>query len=315
MGSTVRRCRQCARHLSDTEFFQSCEFHPGDYLGAWEPLDPCKTGKSGWWTCCAATEKDAQGCVKGRHAQDAALERKLAKLGRRSAVDFPLDAASLGAGPLAPRLDKAALVVAAQPDEVPESNDAPSEFITHRLLPTDTLVGLALHYGTSESLILSLNHLPCAAAFTAKAALRIPYRRGISLPAGHREAVAQAARALGLRRLREAARTQLGERVSGEESRLYLDGTEGGTDWEAAFAELAADVRWERDEGSKRGNAIRRVAGSLLAGPREDDSPSSVGRALAPGAGAAAAFLGSELLPQHPQLISQLEELRQPLLS
>jgi hypothetical protein len=131
--------------------------------------------------------------------------------------------------------------------------------MTHRLLPTDTLTGVALRYGTTPSAVLRLNKLPSEAALHARATLLVPLRAGLAPPPGLAEAEALAERKLAMRKLREAAR-RLGERLSTEEATLYLDETASGADWEAAAAEFEADVAWERSEGMTRALTLRRAA-------------------------------------------------------
>ena len=207
-----------------------------------------------WWSCCLSASSEAPGCTVGKHQADEQLERHLRKLGRRDAASFPVEAFGF-----ASRAEPAAGGVEACPsaEEVP----APaSGHLTHRVLPTDTLVGIALHYGTTPAEVLKLNKLPSGAALHAKATVLVPYAAGQAPPAGHAAAVELAERALALRKFREAAR-KLGEKVSVEEARLYLADTTDGSDWEAAFAELQADVAWEREEGGKRAHALRREVG------------------------------------------------------
>ena len=218
-SSSLHRCQQCQRHFASAREFASsrCSFHPGEYWGQYETLTPGESGKAGWWSCCLSTNREAHGCTEGKHSADLSLEKRLARLGRRDVVRHSADATALAAGALC---DKAEVY---RPEEECASGaeapvDDTPEYITHRVLYSDTLVGVAMHYGCSERELLSLNNLPSAAAFHAKAFLRVPAKKGVKPPAGHTEAAALAERALAVRRLREAARTRLGEKISHEEA-------------------------------------------------------------------------------------------------
>ena len=149
--------------------------------------------------------------------------------------------------------------------------EPPPAFITHALLPSDTLQGLAFRYHVTAAEIRLINDLPSDNLATCGRELRIPLGARAPLPTVRE---APDPRAAALRAFRVA------HRLSEPEARYYLE--DSGFDPALAAAALARDLELERRHPGAVGAL---VAGATVKPP--------VGAGPPPGAPVAAASSSS----------------------
>eukprot|EP01087_Luapelamoeba_hula_P009529 TRINITY_DN2461_c0_g2_i1.p1 TRINITY_DN2461_c0_g2~~TRINITY_DN2461_c0_g2_i1.p1 ORF type:complete len:391 (-),score=53.89 TRINITY_DN2461_c0_g2_i1:188-1360(-) len=263
MDTHQQRCVHCCNYFTEEHnHSDACSYHSGRHKTP-DSVTPNLVPSAGnfkRWTCCKAVAKDAKGCKTGRHVGDEQTNAFLRRFDTRaSSSDAGENTSSLESNdPSAQNriwemmreqiAEKKALrehqakhqeasSLAVGPEGLPLS-------VTHRVLLTDTLSGVALKYGVKTGDIKRANNLIADSVFERKE-LTIPKPtrlpdpdEAIVLPKSGKETIAIS---------RFLQQTQGSDK---HEARYYL--TEHDWNVEVALAAFRDDVAWAQHNPIKR---------------------------------------------------------------
>lgn len=288
MPGALLRCRRCERMYDEDEPGE-CHYHPGRWAGTGVvALVP-------HWSCCGADSSQMVGCRIARDHVPCAVTRMvleslstvdhclptdedpgdaLAQDEESPSPDNPLDGATLvfsmpdggatvatmvtgpGAASTAasecegPEVETRAqdqtptTTAAVLPSASPSSSSPPDDVVEERyvVLPGDTFSGVALRHGMTVQALADLNNVQTSRCVLPGQVLRVVRPR--LAPEDEEE------------RLRKELinRFKRVQRCPAEEAKYYLENHE--FDYDAAIAERAADVAWERNHAERRADDV-----------------------------------------------------------
>lgn len=259
-AQSTRRCRRCDAYYVDGDDSQ-CVYHRGTFRAAF-------IGGPIIWSCCKSGDREVRGCrsASSGHRADSRTDEVL-----RLQAQLQQPSSVLGFAPVeqAPPAD---LIDFAADSEMKESDDGPvgqvhklgprpnesapevpgdggEVLVRHAILPSDTLPGLALHYGCDVSEILQRNRLPSARDLYSRAFVMVPKRNNRELSQARQEEVE--------RREKLARRRQFQRAVGADDAAAaaYLDFE--NEDFGAAVRSFQEDVAWERSHPMRRSQMVK----------------------------------------------------------
>jgi len=249
------KCIRCKKMYKTVEN-ESCRYHPGHFD---EDLFGIKGGFIGW-SCCrrtgevepltgflyvndAALDKATPGCCFSEvHTRDEEFARLISRFpfnpdNNKTIENFP----STSSSPLPTDLIK---------EEEESQND---DFFLHKVLTTDTLVGLSLRYNIPTKDIQRINRLTTDQVYTKKTLL-IPKNANAKLPNPDDIAVLEESQ----RKLKHQRDFRRETSCSREESLYYLE--ESNYNYPESIQSWRSDREWEKADRMKKFDSMQQNA-------------------------------------------------------
>eukprot|EP01124_Arcella_intermedia_P020550 TRINITY_DN28037_c0_g1_i1.p1 TRINITY_DN28037_c0_g1~~TRINITY_DN28037_c0_g1_i1.p1 ORF type:complete len:339 (-),score=62.22 TRINITY_DN28037_c0_g1_i1:60-1010(-) len=225
------RCIHCNLYFTQQDLHH-CRYHPGHFKLSYN--SPSVGGVSlVYWSCCKSTVRDQIGCRSGTHQPDPAMNN----IGIHFVTDPQPQPQPHQHQPL-PHLPNQpgtpSQVAQQQPGPGDSKTDSP--FIKHKVMDTDTLVGLSFRYGVPAKTIRQVNRMPTTdlKAYVYLNIPRVPHvvpKQTVDPEAVERN------------RLHRKLREETG--MSKEETTYYL--SLHGYSYEEALNEFKMDKAWEKN--------------------------------------------------------------------
>lgn len=156
-GEIPKTCARCSKlYKRDEDLQDACSFHPGFY----------REGRIGSWTCCKQLTTNAAPCTKVPHveAKQASDElRRFMTMNAQANASSPTNSRAMPEDPFPSKKRKI------RAETTPQDG-----FVTHIVLPVDTIEGVCLRYDITVGELAKYNRGLSAASFPAFRQLLIP---------------------------------------------------------------------------------------------------------------------------------------------
>eukprot|EP01103_Thecamoeba_quadrilineata_P004869 TRINITY_DN14747_c0_g1_i1.p1 TRINITY_DN14747_c0_g1~~TRINITY_DN14747_c0_g1_i1.p1 ORF type:complete len:276 (+),score=40.74 TRINITY_DN14747_c0_g1_i1:89-916(+) len=220
-GGAKKRCIQCKKFY-DPIRDRDCVYHPGQFL----PEGTTGVNYLIGWTCCHEPTMSGTGCVKAQHKQDYVINAILDRYFPPTTTD----------GNQTPTYSPPQQTASPKKKPMEWSSPDPNQnYIEHKVLSTDTFIGLALKYNTTVDAIKRANKL-YSNSLPLIQNLKIPLKG----PAVEHKPRAEDPAVVQRELVRQFVKKN---QCSQSEARYYLEEAE----WKVEPANLAyeADSKWE----------------------------------------------------------------------